>query len=117
MNRRTFLKLAGAGSAVGVLGRAATSRRAPRVVLRSSWQTVNIGDIGHTPGVLALLERHFPEAEVMLWPMDVRNGVEAMLRRRFPTLRLVRDKAEAFQADFLVHGSGPYLTAWRDVTA
>ena len=54
MNRRTFLKLAGAGSAVGVLGRAATSRRAPRVLLRSSWQTVNIGDIGHTPGVLAV---------------------------------------------------------------
>lgn len=91
--------------------------RKPRIVLRSSWQTVNIGDIGHTPGVLALLERHLPEAEVSLWPMDVRNGVEAMLLRRFPRLRLVRDKKEAFEYDLLLHGSGPYLTAWRDVAA
>lgn len=109
--------MAGVAGVTGAVGRSATGARRPRVVLRSSWQTVNIGDIGHTPGVLALLEKHFPEAEVMLWPMDVRNGVEAMLRRRFPALRIVRDKAEAFQADFLVHGSGPYLTAWRDVTA
>lgn len=87
----------------------------PRIVLRSSWQTVNIGDIGHTPGVLALLEKHIPEAEVTLWPMDVSNGVEEMLRRRFPKLRIAKDKAEAFTNDFLLHGSGPYLVADRDV--
>jgi hypothetical protein len=29
---------------------------------------VNIGDIAHTPGVLALLEKHLPEVEVRLWP-------------------------------------------------
>jgi hypothetical protein len=29
---------------------------------------VNIGDIAHTPGMLALLERHLPEAEITLWP-------------------------------------------------
>jgi polysaccharide pyruvyl transferase WcaK-like protein len=41
-----------------------------------------------------------------------------MLRRRFPRLRLVKDKAAAFAAgDFLLHGSGPYLTAHRDVAA
>jgi hypothetical protein len=46
----------------------AATKRAPRIVLRSSWQTVNIGDIGHTPGVLALIEKHIPEADVTLWP-------------------------------------------------
>lgn len=91
--------------------------RAPRIVLRSSWQTVNIGDIGHTPGVLALLEKYIPEAEVMLWPMDLRGGVEGMLRRRFPALQIVRDKESAYAADFLLHGSGPYLTAHKDVAA
>jgi polysaccharide pyruvyl transferase WcaK-like protein len=49
--------------------------------------------------------------------MDVRNGVEAMLMRRFPWLRIVRTKEEAFSHDFLLHGSGPYLTAHRDVAA
>lgn len=74
-------------------------------------------DIGHTPGVLRLLKEHVPDAEISLWPMDVRNGVEAMLLRRFPWLRLVRGKEAAFEHDFLLHGSGPYLTAHRDVAA
>src|SRR6187401_1611890 len=93
----------------------AATKRAPRIVLRSSWQTVNIGDIGHTPGVLALLEKHLPEVEVTLWPMNVGDGVEEMLRRRFPKLRIVRDKAGAYECDLLLHGSGPYLTAHKDV--
>ena len=46
-----------------------------RILLRSSWQTVNIGDIGHTPGVLALLGKHLPNIEVRLWLCDVSNGV------------------------------------------
>lgn len=119
MKRRPFLArvtgaLAGATVLPPLLG---SAKRAPRIVLRSSWQTVNIGDIGHTPGVLALIEKHIPEAEVTLWPMDIRNGVEEMLRRRFPKLRITKDKAEAFKCDFLLHGSGPYLTAHRDVEA
>ncbi|MCC7234594.1 MAG: polysaccharide pyruvyl transferase family protein [Bryobacterales bacterium] len=91
------------------------ARKTPHIVLRSSWQTVNIGDIGHTPGVLALLERHVPEAKVSLWPMDIGNGVEAMLRRRFPKVAILKTRQEAHACDFLLHGSGPYLTAHRDV--
>ena len=120
MNRRTALRAVVAGPLAARLSsaptRAADGRR-PRVVLRSSWQTVNIGDVGHTPGVLALIERHLPGVDVTLWPMDVRNGVEPMLKKRFPNLRIARDKQEAFGADFLLHGSGPYLTAHRDVAA
>ena len=69
-------------------------------------------------GVLASIEKHIPEAEVTLLPMDVRNGVEEMLLRRFPKLHVVRDKQAAYDSgDFLLHGSGPYLTAHRDVAA
>jgi polysaccharide pyruvyl transferase WcaK-like protein len=119
MKRRQFLAQTSAALASATLLPSwfAADKRPPRIVLRSSWQTVNIGDIGHTPGVLALIEKYIPEAEVTLWPMDVRNGVEEMLRRRFPKLRITKDKAEAFTNDFLLHGSGPYLTAHRDVEA
>ena len=91
----------------------ATPGRPPRILLRSSWQTVNIGDIAHTPGVLALLEQHLPAAEVTLWPGDVGNGVKDMLQRRFPALRFAQTTAELTEAfarcDFLLHGSGPSL--------
>ncbi len=96
-----------------------SKQRAPRLLLRSSWQTVNIGDIAHTPGVIAILEKYFPEAEVWLWPSNVGNGVEAMLKNRFPKLRIVQGEEnikQAFdQCDFLLHGSGPSLVAETDV--
>ena len=124
--RRDFLR-ACAASGAGLafhssdaygLQTAAPERR-PVVLLRSSWQTVNIGDIAHTPGVLALLEKHLSDVEVRLWPSNVENGVEAMLERRFPKLQLVQGKAAIQQAfdecDFLLHGSGPSLVAERDV--
>jgi polysaccharide pyruvyl transferase WcaK-like protein len=114
MNRRTFVTAALA-AAVGSSPRAAGSKPRPRIVLRSSWQTVNIGDIGHSPGVLALLEQHLPEAEVILWPSTVADGVEEMLRHRFPRLVITKDRAIINTGDFLLHGSGPYLTAHRDL--
>ncbi len=93
----------------------AAEKRPPRILLRSSWQTVNIGDIGHTPGVLHLLEEHLPNTEVRLWPSNIGNGVEAMLRARFPKLTIVQDpeslKAAFAECDFLLHGSGPSLVA------
>lgn len=105
--------------------------RAPRILLRSSWQTVNIGDIAHTPGVLALLERYLPEAEVRLWASgDLSEEVAAMEHRRFPKLQIVKGSiggdGKASNAaleetldwtDFLLHGSGPSLVAARDVAA
>lgn len=84
-----------------------------KLLLRSSWQTFNIGDIAHTPGLLALLEKYLPDAEVWLWPMDVGNGVAEMLHKRFPVVKIVlaeEDVARAFrECDFLLHGSGPSL--------
>ncbi|MFO0947120.1 MAG: polysaccharide pyruvyl transferase family protein [Planctomycetota bacterium] len=91
----------------------------PAIVLRSSWQTVNIGDIAHTPGVLCLLEKYIPQAEIRLWPSNVGNGVEPLLRRRFPTVTILKgeqDIQKAFdECDFFLHGSGPFLVAQRDV--
>ena len=123
MNRRHFLTTS---FIAAISSLAATESRPRRIVLRSSWQTVNIGDIAHTPGVLALLEKHLPEVEVRLWPSSVGNGVEEMLRARFPKLHIIQTPEElkvAFkECDFLLHGSGPSLVAaqdidkWRDAT-
>ncbi len=115
MHRRHFL----ASSLATILSPiAAQEARAPRIILRSSWQTVNIGDIAHTPGVLALLEKHLPHVEVRLWPSKVDNGVEEMLMKRFPKLIILKgaDVKKAFEeCDFLLHGSGPSLVAEKDV--
>lgn len=91
-----------------------------RVLLRSSWQTVNIGDIAHTPGVLSILRKHLPEVEVTLWPSNVDNGVEELLRKEFPKLKIAKPRSEelkrAFQeCDFLLHGSGASIVAERDL--
>ena len=67
MHRRTFLATASAAALVASLRAAAPAKRPPHILLRSSWQVVNIGDIAHTPGVLALIEKHLPDAEVRLW--------------------------------------------------
>src|SRR5262245_49178096 len=122
MDRRQFLHRSAAGLA-GCLALAGPAM--PRhVLLRSSWQTVNLGDVAHTPGVT-----------VTLWPSKIDNGVDAMLQRAFPRLRIAEGTLdghgqpttpalrEAFeQADFLLHGSGPsvvaheHLAGWRNAT-
>jgi polysaccharide pyruvyl transferase WcaK-like protein len=92
-----------------------------KILLRSSWQTVNIGDIGHTPGVLHLLEKYLPEVEVRLWAGDVGNGVKELLLKRFPNLEIFTSSntdsiKRAFkECDFFLHGSGPYLVAENDL--
>jgi len=116
-SRRQFLATT-LGVAITSLVRA-QDKRTPRIILRSSWQTVNIGDIAHTPGVLHLLEEYLPEVEVRLWPSSVGNGVEEMLARRFPRLKIIQGREDILAAfaecDFLLHGSGPSLVAQKDV--
>jgi hypothetical protein len=117
LTRRRFL---GATLAATAAARVAIADAGPkRVLLRSSWQTVNIGDIAHTPGMLALLERHLPAAEVTLWPTRVNGGVEQMLRARFPRLRIALDERERAKAladcDVCLHGSGPGFVAAADI--
>lgn len=68
--------------------------RGPRIVLQSAWDTVNIGDIGHTPGTLRLLEQHLPTAEVTLWAMKLDARVTAMLERRFPKVTILQGRLD-----------------------
>ncbi len=90
MNRRHFLHRSTAAAALfPSLSAAAKSGRPPRILLRSSWQSVNIGDIGHTPGALSLIEKHFPEAEVTLWPGNLGHGSRELLTKGFPRLKIV----------------------------
>jgi hypothetical protein len=128
MHRREFLRTT-AAALVG--GSSLGGTAPPRILLRSSWQVVNIGDIAHTPGVLALLERYVPGCKVVLWASpDFSPQVAAMERRRFPSLRVVQGRIgpdgradnaaldEAVDAaDFLLHGSGPSLVGAADVAA
>ncbi len=96
-----------------------------KILLRSSWQTRNIGDIAHTPGILQILEKYRPEAEITLWPCEVNRGVKEMLMALFPKLKIVEgaSSSDAVQEAFCVnqlflHGSGPGIDvagieAWR----
>lgn len=118
LSRRSALSRLGLVLGASITGAAAAD--APkRILLRSSWQTVNIGDIAHTPGVLHLLEKYLPEAEITLWPSHIDNGVKEILSARFPKLKFIKgadDLKRAFaECDFLLHGSGPSLVGQKDV--
>lgn len=121
MNRRTFItQLAAALAASAYVPQTfGDTTRRPRILLRGSWQTVNIGDIGHTPGILRLLGEHVPEAEITLWPSNIGDGVEELLRQNFPQLRFASSTAEVERAfdecDFLLHGSGSGFVAQKHV--
>ncbi|SFE67379.1 polysaccharide pyruvyl transferase family protein [Spirosoma endophyticum] len=120
-DRRTFLNqfpaLVGLLASIPALAHPVVARKS--IILRSSWQTENIGDIGHTPGVLTLLEKYLPDVDVRLWPSNVDNGVEEMLKKRFPNVPIIRTPDEINRAFaecvFLLHGSGPSLVARNDV--
>lgn len=134
MKRRDFLGFS-AFSSLGFLAPALFARSpSPRkILLRSSWQMVNIGDIAHTPGVLAMLERRFPNAEITLWASgEYSEEVHRMETKRFPFLKKVvkgsvstdgkrvstPELAQALEeCDFILHGSGASFVAHRDIAA
>lgn len=111
------LPLAAAG--LSLSGCATQDHRRPRILLRSSWQSVNIGDVGHTPGALSLLGKHFPEAQITLWPGRLGHGSRDLLTRHYPELQIAEgsvddsgkptteDLAKAWaEADLYLSGSG-----------
>lgn len=116
MHRRHFLHVALAAGLAPPLARAQAPNT--KILLRSSWQTVNIGDIAHTPGMLTLLEKHRPDAVVTLWPNSLDRGIAELLRARFPKLRIATTAAEQDAAladcDFFLHGSGPGLVGAKE---
>jgi hypothetical protein len=117
LRRREFVAAAAGAMAARAAGR-------PTIMLRSGWQTVNIGDITHSPGVLAVFEKHIPEADLVWWPVSADRGVEPMVQRRFPKLRIVKGAADAAEvkdalasASVLVHGSAAGMSARPDFEA
>jgi len=122
LSRRSFLGQVAAttvASAINTLPAVAKAKRPAKVLLRSSWQTVNIGDIAHTPGMVRLIGEHLPEVEVTLWPASIGEPERAMLTKNFPKLRYAQTADEVKKAfaecDFLLHGSGPSLVAQKQV--
>ena len=118
MKRRHFLTTSLAATIATRL-RAADGSPAKKITLRSSWQTVNIGDIAHTPGMLALLEKYQPQAEITLWPSSVKDGVSELLLARFPRLKIALTAQERQTAlnecDFFLHGSGPGIVGKKEM--
>ncbi|WP_188504131.1 polysaccharide pyruvyl transferase family protein [Parapedobacter pyrenivorans] len=126
MNRRTHLKklmlLAGA-SCLPLPRLLAQSAKPKTILLVSGWQYYNIGDIAHTPGLLALLNIYLPDTNVILWPGHEVRAIDQMLLQKYPDLQIVtgslRDgnvESEAViraaeTADFMLHGSGPSVVA------
>jgi hypothetical protein len=128
VSRRYLLGAAGALLSRRIAG--AKPDRPPRILLRSSWQSVNIGDIGHTPGVLCLLQKHFPEAEITLWPGRHGHGSRELLTKNFPRLKIAEgtldannkpttpDLAKAWEeADLYLSGSGSGFPAANHAVA
>lgn len=94
------------------------SPKSRRVLLRSSWQDVNIGDVAHSPGAMAALLEVDPDAEITLWPVALGEREEALVRRAFPHVAIVRGECTSTgelttpelesawsSADVFVHGS------------
>ena len=97
------------------------------IALVSGWQTVNIGDVAHTPGALRAFEQFAPDARLTLWAVDIDEPVRQMIRRYFPHIEIIEDRLESGarpsaalerlfdEADILVHGSAPGLNAHRQL--
>lgn len=103
------------------------SAKKKKILLRSGWQTINIGDIAHTFGMIELVHKHLPEVEVVLWPNMLDRGVDQLMRKTFPALKILETKPtengkrapelqQAFEeCSFMLHSSGPYVTAQKNL--
>ncbi|UKT64942.1 polysaccharide pyruvyl transferase family protein [Pedobacter mucosus] len=128
-DRRTFIKnisFASAGAMLLPITDAIANSvfKGKKILIRSGWQTVNIGDIGHTFGLLAIMEKFLPEMELVLWIKSYDRGVEPLLRKNFPKVKVIKSKMEDNAADlkeafeecaFMIHSSGPFVTAQKEL--
>ncbi len=116
ITRRTFLASSTLALGASALPVSAQDAKPPKtVLLQCAWATKNIGDIGHTPGTLRFLEQYLPQAKVILWAASTNAQVDAMLRKRFPKVEIVKgslaQKDGAVQnaiarSDFFLRGPG-----------
>lgn len=98
------------------------------LALVSGWQTVNIGDVAHTPGALAALRRFGPDdLKLTLWAHTLDDDARRLLDRYFGEVEVIEDRPGPdgeltptlerlfAEADLLIHGSGPSLVARRQL--
>lgn len=91
------------------------------VLVCSSWQSINMGDVAHTPGLIEMFNKYLPEVEVRVWVSNVENGAEEMLQKHFPTVQIIKRsdslalKRAFIECSFLLHGSGPWLVVKNDI--
>lgn len=87
LTRRHFI-----GTVTAALGASAfaATGKSKTILLQSAWDTVNIGDIGHTPGTLRIIEQQLPDVRVVLWAAKLDERVTAMLRARFPKVEILQ---------------------------
>lgn len=125
ISRRDWMKKTGTLTCGVLLSNiifAAAAKKNSIILLVSGWQDVNIGDIGHTPGLLHILETFLPEAKVILWKRSNSEEVKKLLNKNFPKVNIIygsvnagkdADNPEVLkafkEADLMVHGSGPSL--------
>ena len=101
-----------------------------RILLRSGWQNVNIGDVAHTPGAIRAIQMFAPEVEIALWPRFAEQPERDMFERHLPAVTVVdghlTDAGKAStpeleralqRADLLLHGSGPHAVTIDDMEA
>jgi polysaccharide pyruvyl transferase WcaK-like protein len=127
MERRDFIEKASLASLgvflpVALNSLLASRKKNPVILLVSGWQDVNIGDIGHTPGLLHVLETFLPQAKIILWKKSSGEDVKKLLNQNFPKVNILYggvntakdvnnpEIMRAFEeADLMIHGSGPLL--------
>lgn len=97
----------------------------PNIMIVSGWQSLNVGDIAHTPGLISALKKEMPDANytVWIWQNDsTREDVASFINKYYPDVKCVwGDVNKDFsvdspevnkamdEADFMIHGSGPMI--------
>lgn len=85
--RRSFLSALTAALGGSIY---ATDGKPKTILLQSAWDTINIGDIGHTPGTLRVIAEHLPGVKVVLWAMKMEERISVMLKARFPKVEILQ---------------------------
>jgi polysaccharide pyruvyl transferase WcaK-like protein len=121
----TFLASLAVAGACWISPIAAAAGRRPSIMVFYAWSFSNIGDIAITPGMLRLLERYVPEADVTLVCNGPVDKYSEYLKDRFPRCRVLanpfRDAKptpaefrQAFdRADLILYNSGTTLSFGR----
>jgi len=70
-----------------------TMNESSTILLKSFWDHINIGDMGHAPGTLRVLEQYLPQARVILWVSQLEDALHELLQTRFPKVEVVQGSA------------------------